>query len=691
MNDKFRAMALCALGLEKVLSNEIGKIGLEATGRAAGRVYFDADATGLFRANLELRTAERILLEAARFRAADFDALFEGSRQPDWSRFFARDDKLVIERVRSRDSQLSAQTSIQSIVHKAIYETLGRKYRIERMPETGRERSLRVYLEDDECVLGLDLSGEALHKRGWRRASGEAPLKETIAAGVLLLAGWRRRIPLLDPICGTGTLLIEAAHFALDRAPGLDRNFDIESMPLARDGATSAFVAERERARDAVRKDAEMLLVGRDSDPRVIDAARANAEHAGVAPLLDLKVGKAEEVRPMSEEGILLTNPPWGERMGTEAEAEALYARIGEAWGASSLAAERIFAGWGLGFVTNRADFGEFFGRRAPVEKEIINGSEEQWFHWFPEGWENRPDRARDFGARDRGKSGYLPRDKARRSTVKAPSRVRGESAMSSQGGPAREGRGGRPGEAPQGGRSYSMRPREPGSRDPGSRDQGSRGQGPREHSSRDQGSRGFGDRERGPRPEGPRGPSLRPGTSSSYRDRDRDPRREESRSYGPRREDTREAGSRRESWQSNRPGSQPRPDASRDQGPRGQSPGGQSPRDQASRDENRRPDRPLAPRNPPPNDRGPREHSSRDQGSREQSSRDQGPGPRSYGPKREGSRGEAPRGPDSRPSRPRDPGSRDEHRGPPPNSGGSRGRRSEGKEDPRKGWPGHR
>ena len=196
MKDSFEGMALCALGLEKVLNNELGKIGLEVAGRAPGRVFFRADLKGLFRANLELRTAERILLVAARYAAPDFDALFEGARRPVWERFFHREDRLVIERVRSRESRLEAQTSIQSVVHKAIYERLGKFYKIGRLPETGRTRSLRVYLERDECVIGLDLSGEALHKRGWRKAAGEAPLKETVAAGVLLLAGWNRRLPL---------------------------------------------------------------------------------------------------------------------------------------------------------------------------------------------------------------------------------------------------------------------------------------------------------------------------------------------------------------------------------------------------------------------------------------------------------------------------------------------------------------
>ncbi|MDA8411186.1 MAG: class I SAM-dependent RNA methyltransferase [Treponema sp.] len=413
MDDSFEGCALCALGLEKVLSNEIAKIGLEASGRAPGRIFFKADMKGLFRANLELRTAERVLLVAARYVAPDFDALFEGARRPAWQRFFAGDDKLVIERVRSRDSKLEAQTSVQSVVHKAIYEALGKAYHQQRMPETGRTRSLRVYLDHDECVLGLDLSGEALHKRGWRKAAGEAPLKETVAAGILLLGGWGRRLPLLDPFCGSGTFLVEAAHFALDRAPGLDRHFEIETMPLIREGAAKIFSDERQRAKAAVRKDVELSLTGSDSDPRAIEQAQGNAARAGVAPFLELSVSQAEEVQPTADEGLLITNPPWGERLGTEAEARALYGRLGKAWGLAAAEesaagkgggkrgggdrrwAERgasrrdgapvgRFAGWGIGVVTNSEEAGLSFGRRAPVERRLQNGAEEHWFHLYP-------------------------------------------------------------------------------------------------------------------------------------------------------------------------------------------------------------------------------------------------------------------------------------------------------------------
>ena len=376
MNTATHALALCALGLEKVLQSEIERIGLKTAGREPGRVRFELGPSpdaSLMRANLCLRTAERILIEIGRFHAENFDELFEHVRNLPWELYFHRDDRLVIERVRLRDSALAAQTSVQSVTHKAIYERLGGIYNLSHLPESGAERSLRVYIESDQCLLGLDSSGEALHKRGYRRATSEAPLKETVAAGLLFLSGWNRRIPLLDPFCGAGTIAIEAALYAMDRAPGLGRAFALEGMPFAK---SSVLGAEAEAAKARVRRDAEFRILGTDVDTRALEAARANAALAGVAAGVEFRKGKAEDAVPEYEKGYLLGNPPYGERLGTVEEAEALYRRMGEVAGR--------FSGWGLGFIVNRPDFGDFFGLYAPTEHKIVNGAEEQWFHWYP-------------------------------------------------------------------------------------------------------------------------------------------------------------------------------------------------------------------------------------------------------------------------------------------------------------------
>ena len=382
-------LAVCALGLEKVCQKEIERIGLAVDSREVGRVRFglgppEKAAASLMRANLCLRTAERVLVEAGRFRALDFDQLFETVRALPWELYIRREDRLVVERVRIKASRLAAQTSVQSVVHKAIYERLLSVYKIVRMPETGRQRGLRVYLDSDDCLLGLDTSGEALHKRGYRLAVAQAPLKETIAAGILFLSGWNRRLPLLDPFCGSGTIAVEAALFAMDRAPGLGRAFSLEDMPIAIGGGrggggpAGALAAETEAAKARVRRDADFRIVGSDVDRRALEAARANAARAGVAAGLELRLGKAEDAKPEYEVGSLICNPPYGERIGSVAEAEATYRGLGAMAGG--------FSGWGLGFMTNRPDFGDFFGRIAPSVHKVVNGAEEQWFHWYPAG-----------------------------------------------------------------------------------------------------------------------------------------------------------------------------------------------------------------------------------------------------------------------------------------------------------------
>ena len=425
-------LALCALGLEKIVQSEIERIGLKPAGREAGRVRFElgeAPDAALMRANLCLRCAERVLIEAGRFHAENFDELFEQIRSIPWEAYFRRDDRLAIERVRLRDSALAAQTSVQSVAHKAVYDRLGKAYNLTRLPESGAERSLRIYIESDGCLLGLDSSGEALHRRGYRRNAVEAPLKETVAAGILFLSGWNRRIPLLDPFCGSGTIGVEAALYAIDRAPGLGRAFALEGMPFA---AAAVLRAEVAAAESRVRRDVEFRITCSDIDPRALEAARANASLAGVAAGIEFRKGRAEEASPGYEEGYLLCNPPYGERLGTEEEAEGLYRRMGEA-------AER-FTGWGLGFVANRPDFGDFFGYEAPHPRKIVNGAEEQWFHWYAPGQALSPSQPRAPGQ------------------ARSPGSVRrasGEGARSSGGhrSPgARSGRGASAGKGPRGG-----------------------------------------------------------------------------------------------------------------------------------------------------------------------------------------------------------------------------------------------
>ncbi len=378
--------AICPVGLEKVLAQEIARLGMPIRSKSRGRVLFPADPRGAARALCSLRTADRVLAAPGSFHAPDFDSLYEGMRALSWEEWIGKNDRVTIVRVRSRSSALEAQTSIQSVAHKAIYERLGRVYRLARLPESGPEREVRIYLEDDLCSPLVDLSGEPLYKRGWRAESVEAPLRETIAAGLLFLTGWTRKRPFRDPFCGGGTLAIEAALWARDEAPNLRRPFAWETMPSFSPPALKEVRGELEAR---IRKDAEADILGSDSDEQAVKISASNARRAGVGGLVRF------ERRPMEESsaegacgGLVLSNPPYGLRIGTEKEAE-------ETWTRSGGLRER-YPGWSFGFVANREDFPSFFGARPSSSRTLQAGAERLWFHWYPA---------------DSGSGGQTPRD----------------------------------------------------------------------------------------------------------------------------------------------------------------------------------------------------------------------------------------------------------------------------------------
>lgn len=380
MQTLLRGTALCAIGLEKIVSQELLRLGLKVVERRPGRISFALDernlAQDLAAANIGLRTAERVLLELGRFPAGDFDAFFEGVRDLPWELCCFKDSRLHIERVRSRASRLAAQASLQAMAQKAAYSRLMAKTGMRSMPETGNTVEARIYLDNDECSVGVDTSGDPLHKRGYRKRSVLAPLKETIAAALLFFSGWNRKYALCDPFCGSGTIAIEAAMYALDFAPGLARRFAFERMP-----AVSAQKTEEVRAgfEAKIRNDIELSIRASDIDPEALNAARGNAEDAGVLDWIDFSCEKAEDAAPFAPRGYVLANPPYGNRLGTEEEAVELYAAL------SGMRERFVSAGWPMGFISDKENFDDMFGERPSVSHHIVNGAEQQWFHWFPQ------------------------------------------------------------------------------------------------------------------------------------------------------------------------------------------------------------------------------------------------------------------------------------------------------------------
>ncbi len=365
--------AVCVAGLEAVLARELEHLGLQVEERENGRVSFVSDFQGAARALVGLRTAERVMVRLGRFAAVDFDQLYSGMHDLPWEEFCAAEDRVLLAKVRIRGSKLAARTSVQSVAHKAVYTRLSERHRLARLPESGKVREIRLYLENDVCTAGLDLSGENLSRRGYRLKSGEAPLRETIAAALVLLSAWRRKHPFLDLFCGSGTIPIEAAMFALDQAPGLERSFSLESMSCCPPGL---FARAREEARDRIRRDLRVRITGLDHDPSLIAVAAENARRAGVAAFITFKCEKMESARPREEDpGFIISNPPYGLRLQNKDEALLIWRALSETRGR--------FPGWTFGFVVNDDEFPRHFGARPDRSWKLAGGAESLIYYLY--------------------------------------------------------------------------------------------------------------------------------------------------------------------------------------------------------------------------------------------------------------------------------------------------------------------
>ena len=369
----YNAVALCAVGAEKAVSNEIKKLGLTVAESGFGRVRFRADTAGLYRSLMGLRAADRVLLETAVFPAADFDALFKGAQSVPWEQLVPAHMGLKVAKVRSNRSRLKAETSIQSIVHKAAADRLCAAHGLARLPEEGTIAEVRVYVEKDAVSLLLDLSGEPLFKRGYRTEGGTAPLRETTAAAMLLLSGWKRKYPLYDPFCGCGTILTEALMYAWDMAPGLGRRFALNDLLIA-DNAVEETV--RAELRGNVNFERTIRIAGSDSDSRAVSLATANIERLKeihpAAPgmkttAVELKTLPMQEAHPpLTDTGFIVTNPPYGKRLGAPADSEKLYGEMA--------ALRQHFPQWKLAVITDHPGFESFFGKKADSCREIQGG-----------------------------------------------------------------------------------------------------------------------------------------------------------------------------------------------------------------------------------------------------------------------------------------------------------------------------
>ncbi len=377
--ERVHLLAACKSGLESVVVRELRGLGYDPKPTTPGRVVFEGELGAIARANIWLRSADRVLVRVAAFKARDFGELFDGTHSAPWERWLGADAAFPVKG-RSVRSVLSSAPACQKIVKKAIVERLRLGHGVQELPETGAMHAVEVAIDHDEVTVSIDTSGVSLHKRGYRTLAGEAPLSETLAAALVMLSGWRVDRPLLDPFCGSGTIPIEAAMIALNIAPGRTRGFAADQWPQL---DRSIWDAAREEAMDAQRRDVRPDILGTDIDPQAIRLAVTHAAQAGVAECVRVERRAFAELRCEREDGWIVTNPPYGERLGGRDETDELYASMPEVF--------NRFPTWTIGLITPRERFERLVGREADRRRKLHNATLACVYYLFePVGAEDR-------------------------------------------------------------------------------------------------------------------------------------------------------------------------------------------------------------------------------------------------------------------------------------------------------------
>ena len=363
----------CHFGMEAITKREIYDLGYEITRVEDGRITFEGDAEAICRANVFLRSAERVLLLVGRFKATTFDELFEGIKALPWEEYLPKDAKFWVKKASSIKSKLFSPSDIQSIGKKAIVERLKKVYHTQWFEEDGASYPIRIFLLKDEVMVALDTSGDSLHKRGYRLQTSKAPITETLAAALIMLTPWKKDRILVDPFCGSGTFPIEAAMIAANIAPGMNREFTAKSW--------TNFIPEElwddtvEEAREMVNTDIQVDIQGYDIDGEVVKAARENAKRAGVDHLIHFQQRAVADLRHPKKYGFIITNPPYGERIEEKANLPELYKQIGESYA-------KLDA-WSMYMITSYEDTERYVGRKADKNRKIYNGMIKTYFYQF--------------------------------------------------------------------------------------------------------------------------------------------------------------------------------------------------------------------------------------------------------------------------------------------------------------------
>ena len=371
--DKLQLIAPCHFGVESVLKREIQDIGYDIVKVEDGKVTFQGDIAAICRANVFLRTAERVMIQIGRFRAVTYDQLFEGVKALDWEKFIPENGKFWVKKASTVKSKLFSPSDIQRIVKKAIVEKLKIEYHTDWFSEEGAEYPIRVFFYKDEAIVALDTSGESLHKRGYRKNTAKAPISETLAAALIMLTPWNKERILVDPFCGCGTFPIEAAMIAANIAPGMNREFTSEKWTNFID--KKYWYQTINEANDLIDDEIQTDIQGYDIDSEMVEFARKNASLAGVDHLIHFQRRPLNKLSHSKKYGFIITNPPYGERLEEKEALRPLYEEIGQKY--------KSLDSWSAFIITSYENTERDMGIKATKNRKIYNGMIKTYFYQF--------------------------------------------------------------------------------------------------------------------------------------------------------------------------------------------------------------------------------------------------------------------------------------------------------------------
>ena len=370
---KFELIVPCHFGMEAVLKREIDDLGYDISEVVDGRVTFLGDEEALCRANIFLRSAERVLIKIGSFHAESFEELFEGTKALPWEEYIPEDGRFWVTKAASVKSRLFSPSDIQSVMKKAMVERLKGIYHVNWFQEDGAEFPIRVFLMKDQVTVGLDSTGVSLHKRGYRKLVAQAPIAENLAAAMIKLTPWNGERVLVDPFCGSGTIPIEAAMMAANIAPGMERDFTAEDWRHIID--KGRWQDAQEEAEDLVNLEIETDIQGYDIDDHMVEIARENAKRAGVEKLIHFQRRDVARLSHPKKYGFIITNPPYGERLHDKEEMPALYRTIGERF--------RLLDTWSMYLISAYGNAEQDIGRKADKNRKIYNGMMKAYYYQF--------------------------------------------------------------------------------------------------------------------------------------------------------------------------------------------------------------------------------------------------------------------------------------------------------------------